>query len=174
MRVDRAAKLVSGAVWVGAVTLLLTYFLPQSPAVNSDQPQPALPLALAAAPPLPPLPALPAPQITSNADLLTGVTVTDLDPASRRLLKVPSQASGALVGSVDYSSLAYASGMRAGDVIVEINRQPVANSSEAVDISKKITGDDLLLRVCRDGKNRFLLINGANPAPQPSLISFSQ
>jgi serine protease Do len=37
--------------------------------------------------------------------------------------------------------------LREGDVIVEINRQPVLNADDAVELSNKAKGDSILLRV---------------------------
>ena len=131
-------------------------------------------LALAEAPRAEAVISAPAQTVASNADLLTGVTVTDLDAGSRKIVRARSQEQGALVASVDYNSLAYAAGMRAGDVIVEIDRRPVRSSDQAMEISRKILGRELLLRVLSEGNNHFVLLNGANRIPQPPLISSSQ
>jgi len=40
-------------------------------------------------------------------------------------------------------------GLKPGDVIVSINRQPVRNANEAVALSEKVKGDQILLRVWR-------------------------
>jgi serine protease Do len=132
-----------------------------------------IPLALAAPPPILAVPAA-LPPAASNSDLLTGVSVTDLDSGARRMLKVPQEAKGALVAAVDYDSLGYTAGLRAGDVIVEMDRKPVTDSDQAMEISRKISGHELLMRVCSEGRNRFLVLNGANRLPQPPLTAFSQ
>jgi len=125
-------------------------------------------------PPSPePSPAAP-PRLPHDADLLTGVTVADLDAASRQVFKVPAQAQGALVAAVDYDSLAYAAGVRPGDVIVEMDRKPIRDSAQAMFLSRAIKGDELLLRVCSDGKDRFVLLNGANRITQQPLASCAQ
>ena len=43
-------------------------------------------------------------------------------------------------------------GLRAGDVIVEINRQPVHSADEAVTLSEKAKSDRIRLRVWRGGE----------------------
>ncbi len=82
-----------------------------------------------------------------NMDALDGVEVTDLDAASRRELNVPRNLRGAVVVNVDPGSAATEAGLRQGDVIVEINRQPVPNADAAVALSEKVKGDSVLLRV---------------------------
>jgi S1-C subfamily serine protease len=42
--------------------------------------------------------------------------------------------------------------LRAGDVIIEVNRQPVRTSDEAVAMSEKAKGERILLRVWRGGE----------------------
>ncbi len=82
-----------------------------------------------------------------NMDALDGVEVTDIDASARRELNIPRTLHGALVTNVDQSSAAAEAGLRQGDVIVEINRQPVRNADEAVALSEKVKGDRVLLRV---------------------------
>jgi C-terminal processing protease CtpA/Prc len=44
--------------------------------------------------------------------------------------------------------------LRAGDVIIEIDRQSVRTSDEAVALSEKVKGERILLRVWRSGEGR--------------------
>ena len=80
--------------------------------------------------------------------------VTDLDAQARREADIPDNIRGALVTSVDQDSNAAEAGLRAGDVIVEINRQPVRSADEAVALSEKAKADRILLRVWRGGEGR--------------------
>ncbi|HYG34294.1 MAG TPA: DegQ family serine endoprotease [Clostridia bacterium] len=82
-----------------------------------------------------------------SMDALDGIEVTDLDAAVRRQLEVPRNVRGALVVNVDPSSSAAEAGLRQGDVIVEINRQPVRSADDAVNLSQKVKEDRVLLRV---------------------------
>jgi serine protease Do len=90
----------------------------------------------------------------SKTDALDGVEVSDLDTQAAREADIPSNVRGALVTRVDESSNAAEAGLRAGDVITEINRQPVRNADQAVAMSEQAKGDRLLLRVWRGGEGR--------------------
>jgi serine protease Do len=90
----------------------------------------------------------------SKTDALDGVEVTDLDARARREADIPGNIRGALVANVDQDSNAAEAGLRAGDVIIEINRQPVRNADEAVALSEKVKGDSILLRIWRGGEGR--------------------
>ena len=84
---------------------------------------------------------------TSNTDALDGVTVSDLDQQSRQELKIPDAVHGVLVTDVRPDSNSAEAGLKQGDVIVEINRQPVGNTDDAVKLCKQAKGDQILLRV---------------------------
>jgi serine protease Do len=88
----------------------------------------------------------------SKTDALDGVEVTDLDAQARREADVPSKVRGALVTKVDEDSNAAEAGLRTGDVIIEINRQPVRSADDAVALSEKGKGERILLRVWRGGE----------------------
>jgi serine protease Do len=88
----------------------------------------------------------------SKTDALDGVEVTDLDAQARREADVPEDVRGALVAKVDEDSNAAEAGLRAGDVIVEINRQSVRSSDEAVAASEQAKTDRIRLRVWRGGE----------------------
>jgi len=94
-------------------------------------------------------------------DSLDGVEVTDLDANARRQLDVPKDLPGALVTRVEDGSSSAEAGLRQGDVILEINRQPVSNADDAVDLSKKAKGNRVLLRLWRDGGIFFITVNNS-------------
>lgn len=96
-------------------------------------------------------------------DVLDGVTVDDLDARTRRQFNLPAQLQGAVVVEVDPASAGAAAGLRAGDVILEINRQRVTNADEAVRLSEQVKGNRVLLRVWSQGGSRFLVVE-AKPA----------
>jgi len=60
-----------------------------------------------------------------------GLTLNNLSPQVSQRLQLPSGRSGALVSDVDPDGPAAASGIRAGDVILQVNRKPVTSAADA-------------------------------------------
>ena len=83
----------------------------------------------------------------SKADTLDGVEVADIDSRTRRQNNIPTEIQGALITRVEQGSPAEAAGLKPGDVIIEIEKKPVANADEAVELSEKVKGDRALVRV---------------------------
>jgi serine protease Do len=89
---------------------------------------------------------------SSMADALDGVTVSDLDNNVRQQLQIPDDLRGALISDVESDSNSAEAGLQRGDVIVEINHQPVNNAADAVKLGRGAKGDQILLKVWhRDG-----------------------
>ena len=86
---------------------------------------------------------------TVHADMLDGVTVADVEPGVRRELRVPDSINGALVSDIDESSNASEAGLRRGDIIVEVNRQPVANANDAIRLCKDSKDPEILVKIWR-------------------------
>jgi len=95
----------------------------------------------------------------SDSDALNGVTVGDIDTMARSQFKIPSDVKGALVTAVDENSAAFEAGLREGDIIQAINRNPVKSADEAVAASEKIKNDKILLRVWSNGGSHFIAVN---------------
>jgi serine protease Do len=106
------------------------------------------------------------PDDTPN-ETLEGVEVGDLDNRSRRQFNIPPRIRGALVTNVDPSSTAAEAGLRAGDVIVEIEKKTVSNADDAVELSNKFKGKKILLRVWSRGSERWLLVDVDHQNDQP-------
>jgi serine protease Do len=85
----------------------------------------------------------------SMIDALDGVTVADLEPEVRRQLGVSPGVRGALVSELEQASNSADAGLQRGDIIMEINRQPVSNSSDAVKLGRQAKGDQILLKIWR-------------------------
>jgi serine protease Do len=104
---------------------------------------------------------LPTPQEeASNHDAksggaLEGVQVENLDSQTAKELGLPSESKGVVVTDVSPSSPVAETGLRRGDVIQEVNHQPVKNVSEFEQAMKK-GGKDSLLLVNRRGNTLFL------------------
>lgn len=87
-------------------------------------------------------------QVTeANPGSLAGVELTDLDNEARRQYGLPGRVRGALVTKVEEDSAAAEAGLRVGDVIVQVNKQPVKNSDEAGDLIASFKGKRLVLLV---------------------------
>lgn len=95
----------------------------------------------------------------SNQDAFYGVEVVDLSANVRRQFNLPSNIQGALVTNVEGGSNAAEAGLHHGDVILEINRQPVRTADDAVKLSKNAKSDQILLRVWTQGVNRYIAVD---------------
>jgi serine protease Do len=60
-----------------------------------------------------------------------GLTLSNLTPQISRRLQLPSGRAGALVSDVDQDGPAGQSGVKAGDVILQVNHKPVATAADA-------------------------------------------
>jgi serine protease Do len=75
------------------------------------------------------------------------VAVADLDQQTRAELNIPANVHGALVTQVDPASAAYEAGIRAGDMILEIDHKPVKDAQDAVNDSTERTGNETLVKI---------------------------
>ncbi len=94
-----------------------------------------------------------------ESDALDGVTVGDINAQARQELDLPANLKGALVVDIEQDIPAFEAGLRQGDVILEINRKPVNNAEDAVEISKHIQDKRILLRVFSRGGSRYLVVD---------------
>jgi len=86
---------------------------------------------------------------SSDTDALDGVTVDNLDRETREELNIPSDIKGAFVVNVNRDSNAADAGLQKGDVILEIDQQPVKSSEDAVNLAEKSKGDQILVKIWR-------------------------
>jgi serine protease Do len=96
---------------------------------------------------------------SSDTEALQGVAVTDLDPQARRQFNVPETVKGALVADVEGNSAAREAGLKPGDVILEINRQPVKTAEDAVKLTENPKDKTTLLRVWSNGGTRYVVVD---------------
>jgi serine protease Do len=99
--------------------------------------------------------AMATPDSDDSTKALEGIQVRNLSPEMADQLGLPSSAKGVVVTDVDPSSKIADSGLRKGDVIQEVNHQPVKNVSEFQSALKK-GGSDPLLLVNREGRTLFI------------------
>jgi serine protease Do len=91
--------------------------------------------------------------------VLQGVAVSDLEPRLRRQFNLPANLRGAIISEVQPGSAAAQAGLRAGDVILEINRKPVANADQAIELTQNTGRKQTLLRIWRDGSSRYVIVD---------------
>jgi serine protease Do len=84
-----------------------------------------------------------------------GVEVSNLTPEIARQLNLPSTTTGVVVKRVSPSSPLADSGLHKGDVVQEVNHQPVKNVSDFHEAMRKDAKDPLLL-VNRGGRTLFI------------------
>ncbi|MCL4176232.1 MAG: DegQ family serine endoprotease [Verrucomicrobia bacterium] len=90
---------------------------------------------------------------------LKGVTVTDLDDSSRAEAGLPKSVLGALIARVEPDSAAREAGLQPGDVIQEIDRQPVENASDALRLTRDSKHPATLVRIWRQDGSRYVVVD---------------
>jgi serine protease Do len=96
----------------------------------------------------------PEPQPTTTG---FGMTLDQITPEIARRLDLPGNAGGAIVTDVDRNSPAARGGVVPGDIILEVNRQKVANVSQVTrELQKVQNGQVAFLLLWRDGSNQFV------------------
>jgi serine protease Do len=90
-----------------------------------------------------------------------GVSLSRLTPEVRQQLRVKEDVQGALVGQVEPNSPAEEQGLRMGDIIVAIGREPIDSPQEAASklAEAKKSGKPALLKVYREGATRFVALS---------------
>lgn len=96
----------------------------------------------------------------SNKLTALGVNVSSLTADARKRLNVPKDIQGVLVSRVKAGSPAAERGLEAGDVIVQVNSQPVTKPEDITALLKQTPqpGKAVLLLISRRGQNVFIAI----------------
>ncbi|WHZ17655.1 MAG: HtrA protease/chaperone protein [Nitrospira sp.] len=102
----------------------------------------------------------PADASSTAAHPLAGVIVDDITPALARQMDLPVH-SGLVVTDIEEGSLAEVSGLQPGDLILELNRQPIPNFATFQRLAEPLRPTDLaLLLVNRQGSVLYVPIQG--------------
>ena len=93
-----------------------------------------------------------------ESDSPDGLSVENLTPQIARQLELQSNASGVVVTGVQDGSRADDAGLRRGDVIQQVNRQPINNVAEFERAMKQAGDKSTLLLVNRNGHTSFVAL----------------
>jgi len=86
-----------------------------------------------------------------------GMQLEPITPEIARQLDLPRGRGGAIVTDIDRGSIAANAGVQPNDVIVEVNRQPVANVSQVTRaLQSAAAGRPVFIVVWRDGQEYFI------------------
>ena len=98
----------------------------------------------------------------NDTGTLNGVGVGDLDPQTRAQFHIPDTVHGAVVTQVEPGSAAAEAGLKTGDVIESINRHPVKNADDAIQLTSNTTSKRTLVRVWDNGGSRYVVVDESN------------
>jgi serine protease Do len=90
--------------------------------------------------------------------VLDGVSLEALTPEFARQYGIARNTNGVAVRRVDPDSAAAQAGLEPGDVILEVNRQPVSSVEQVHNYVTEGTADTTLLFVNHDGRTRYVVI----------------
>ena len=99
----------------------------------------------------------------SGENALAGVQVDALTPTIAQQLNLPASIKGVVVTSVDPDSPAADSQLMRGDVIMEVNHNPVANVQQFRDAVRAVGNKPLLLLVNHRGNTGYAVISPREP-----------
>ena len=89
-----------------------------------------------------------------------GVAVTNISDDIRTGLNLPKEVQGAVIADIDAESPAAKAGLREGDVIQEVNKQPVKSAKDLLAISKKLKPNEkILIRVYSQGRSGYVALD---------------
>jgi serine protease Do len=92
------------------------------------------------------------------SQILDGVQGTALTPEIARQLKIPADTKGVVLTDVAQGSGASEAGLNEGDVILEVNRKPVATVDQFKQVLQQVGKQPLLLFINRQGRTTYVVI----------------
>jgi len=88
-----------------------------------------------------------------------GVGVTNMTEDIRTALDLPKDVQGVVIADIDAESPAAQAGLREGDVIQEVNKQPVKSAKDLLAIGKKLKPHEkILMRVYSQGRSGYVAL----------------
>jgi serine protease Do len=90
----------------------------------------------------------------------SGLTLEAITPDIAREAELPRNRGGAIVSGVERNSPAFNAGIAPGDIILEVNRQPVSNVSQVTRaLQSAPPGTPVFLLIWRDGAQIFVTLS---------------
>ena len=93
----------------------------------------------------------------SSGEAADGIDVETLTSEAAQRLELSPQTNGVVIRKIDPESSAARSGLKPGDVVVQVNRKPVVSPS-AFRNAMKSAGNDAVLLVNREGRTFFVTL----------------
>jgi serine protease Do len=94
-----------------------------------------------------------------KATVFGGVAAANISDDIRTALNLPKEVQGAVIADIDPDSPAAKAGLKEGDVIQEVNKQPVKSAKDLVTISKKLKPNEkILMRVFSQGGSSYVAL----------------
>jgi serine protease Do len=88
-----------------------------------------------------------------------GMTVAPITPDVARQVELPRNRGGAVISGVERRGAAAIAGLQSGDIILEVNRQPVSNPGQVTKALQSVQpGQSAFLLVWRDGAEVFAVL----------------
>ena len=107
-----------------------------------------------------PAPSAPAETIKPPDNVLAALKVQALDAATMSQLNIPAKTTGVVIAAVAAGTSAEEAGIQRGDVIQEINHEPVKNVDDYQKAAAKVKKDEMaVLLLSRQGNNLFVAVN---------------
>jgi serine protease Do len=92
-----------------------------------------------------------------------GLSFDDLTPDTRQQINAPADLHGAVVENVRAGSPAEDAGLQPGDVVLEVNRKPVASAEQLANaVHAAPAGKDILLLVWSKGNDTYRVVHPAS------------
>jgi serine protease Do len=99
---------------------------------------------------------------SQDTGTLQGVGVGDIDSQVRQQFTIPEGVKGAVVTEVAPDSASAQAGLKAGDVIMEVNHHAVASADDAVKLTEKPGNRITLLRVWSGDGSHYMVVDESN------------
>jgi Do/DeqQ family serine protease len=87
-----------------------------------------------------------------------GITAVPLTPEIADQIEAPKGSKGVVIGQMDPAGPAAQAGLQPGDVIVQVNRQPVTTASDIQRALSKSGKDPALLLISRQGQSAYVAV----------------